>query len=260
LEEKIRKGVLLTREERFLAWLGAFLLIASIAMQFLAWCNITPPDTVAYSQYIVLVLLFAGISLASFLIGRKSKKFRLETQTVQKGRFYSSREELPKLLTFLSQAEQEIFVVGTTLHAIVGSNREMIRDFVKGGITVRLLFLDPKSKLLGMLSDCLVGDSDYSKTIPPSLETACSVKRELADIEKNRLDIRTYDTIPFYTMLMLDPNTGNGVVRIEPYFYKKGERARSSFEIYEKDQKEEFQKHRSGYDYLMRISKEYQCS
>lgn len=213
----------------------------------------------------------AGFLLACFIIsfvflarrglsGKKISKEDISEKGIYRGiRFYSSREELPSLGAFLSQAKQEVFVAGTTLHAIVGSNRETIRDLVKRGITVRLLFLDPKLKFLDKLGDCLVGESKYNEAIIVSLKTACSVKRELAEVEKNRLDIRTYDTLPFYTMLMIDPNTGDGTVRIEPYFYGKGERARSSFQISEKEQKDEFQKHLAGYKYLCKISNEYQC-
>jgi hypothetical protein len=254
-------GVLLTKLEKigwFVTIVAGILSIAQIIAPNIWILSLMPP-------------LVTGFLLASFIIsfvflarrglsGKKISNEDISEKGIYKGiRFYISREELPSLGAFLSQAKQEVFVAGTTLQAIVGSNRETIRDLVKRGVTVRLLFLDPKSKFLDKLSDCLVGESKYNKAIIVSLETACTVKRELAEVEKNRLDIRTYDTLPFYTMLMIDPNTGDGTVRIEPYFYGKGERARSSFQISEKAQKDEFQKHLAGYKYLCKVSNEYQC-
>ena len=96
-------------------------------------------------------------------------------------RFHRSREELETLKDFLSQAKQEVFIAGTTLHSVVGSNRPLVRDLVRKGITVRLLFLDPASEFPDALSDCLVGEADYSKAIIGSLQTACKIKRELAE-------------------------------------------------------------------------------
>jgi hypothetical protein len=172
-------------------------------------------------------------------------------------RFYPSREELPPLKIFLSEAEHEIVVVGVTLQTFASPSLDLTRKLIKRGRTIRFLLLDPDSRFVSAIEEVLYGGKGYQEAITASLESLNQLKNDLSNAEKDRLDIRTYDCLPLYGLMASDPNTENAQIRIEQFLYDKDARARPSFLILKRESEDEFQKYWEGYLFLRRRSKPY---
>jgi hypothetical protein len=231
---------------------------------FLSHLTATPFPTFDW----VIAIFAAGMIVGSIAYALSGifnlwRARKWSSQTAQKGvQFYRSRGELPPLKTFLLEAKQEIVFVGVTLQTVTGPYLDLTKKLIEKGRTIRFLLLDPKSRFVDDLEGVLYGGRGYKKTIIASLESLCQLKSDLTKVEINqdRLDIRTYDCLPLYSLVVLDPNTEDAKIRIEPFVYNKDAVARPSFLISKKESEAEFQKYWESYLFLRRRSKQYQCS
>lgn len=138
---------------------------------------------------------------------------------------YKNRSELGQAVTFqtlFKDVKREIFIGGTSLLSISTGSRELLREKVLSGITVKLLIIDPDSEIVDIITRQIGGNPTFKNEIKTSLLLLQKLQDEIEDTDpsaKGRLLVHTYKTIPSHSFIALDVEESSGfiIADIGPY-------------------------------------------
>lgn len=120
--------------------------------------------------------------------------------------------------------QHEIFIGGTSLLTISTSKRELIREKILQGVTVKLLLINPNSNLVDSISRQGRGKSTFVNEIKTSLLLLQKLQEDIEHAkvsgEKGQLLIHTYDTIPSHSFISLDADEAGGLIFVDMGFYQ----------------------------------------
>ena len=142
---------------------------------------------------------------------------------------YKNRSELAQATSFevlFENVKEEIFIGGSSLLSISTASRELIKNKVLNGITVRLLVMDPNSPVVELITRQGGGRHTFLNEIKTSLLLLQKLHQEIAIEEldanvpnKGELIVRSYETIPSHSFISIDAESSSGIIiaDIGPY-------------------------------------------
>jgi len=138
---------------------------------------------------------------------------------------YKNRSELGQAVTFqtlFKNVKREIFIGGTSLLSISTGSRELLREKVLSGITVKLLVIDPDSEIVDIITRQIGGNATFKNEIKTSLLLLQKLQGEIEEEDpstKGRLQVHTYKTIPSHSFIAVDVEESGGfiIADIGPY-------------------------------------------
>lgn len=139
---------------------------------------------------------------------------------------YKNRSELGHAHSFDSlfkNVKSEIFIGGSSLLSISTNSREILREKVLSGITVKLLLMDPHSKVADLIATQESGKHTFKNEIKTSLlllqRLQNEIESETTASKKGKLIIHTYDFIPSHSFIAVDAQESGGAIIVDmgPY-------------------------------------------
>ena len=142
---------------------------------------------------------------------------------------YKNRSELAQATSFevlFENVKGEIFIGGSSLLSISTASRELIKNKVLNGITVRLLVMDPNSPVVELITRQGGGRHTFLNEIKTSLLLLQKLHQEIAIEEldanvpnKGELIVHSYETIPSHSFISVDAESSSGIIiaDIGPY-------------------------------------------
>ena len=142
---------------------------------------------------------------------------------------YKNRSELAQATSFevlFEKVKEEIFIGGSSLLSISTASRELIKNKVLNGITVRLLVMDPNSTVVELITRQGGGRHTFLNEIKTSLLLLQKLHQEIAIEElnsnvpnKGELIVHSYETIPSHSFISIDAESSSGIIiaDIGPY-------------------------------------------
>jgi hypothetical protein len=284
---------MLTTEERIGLWFGISLLVVSVLFQIIQWYGITPIFLAPYASNLGLGFMFAFVVFAGFLVGRRTKKSQtmqgieitkhestkpsspryvesgtpiipkngepiiLTSQLLAGMDFYPSRKELQTqapIEDVIKSARSSVDLLGFTIESWSVGVRDTIRKSLKDGKRFRFIILSPAFKSMKEADD-LNQRINLQGRISESLRMLQTIKSELSDVERGRLDIRIHDLLPIHSIVATDAESENGVIYIEYYVYGTDSRSWVTLCISRKEQGALFGKYWQSYKYVWERSK-----
>lgn len=145
---------------------------------------------------------------------------------------YKNRSELASATSFdalFKKVKHEIFIGGTSLLSISTASRDLLREKVLSGVTVKLLLMDPQSPVVDLISRQAHGKSTFLNEIKTSILLLQTLQEELENIEspaKGRFLVHTYRFIPSHSFISLDVREPGGIIvaDIGPYLGRNFQR------------------------------------
>ncbi len=184
-----------------------------------------------------LLLSLIGVVSVGYEVFLRELTFREYKQALQEivnpdgvrlgiKRVFKNRSELGQSVSFeelFGKTNHEIFIGGTSLLSISTSSRELLKEKVLAGVTVRLLLMNPESPVVELITKQGGGKPTLLNEIKTSLLLLQKVYYEI-DTEpgyphRGKLIVHTYDTIPSHSFISLDRNEPHGLIiaDIGPY-------------------------------------------
>jgi hypothetical protein len=289
----LRKRAPLTIEERVLAWLGILLFVLSVSFQAMDWLSVTPAFLVPYITNVVYVFVLVGAVAISALVGRRTKKPQtvqgietirhkaaepaspryvesgtpiipkngepiiLTSQLLAGMDFYPSRKELQTqapIEDVIKGARSSVDLLGFTIESWSVGVRDTIRKALKDGKHFRFIILSPAFKSIKEADD-LNQRINLQGRISESLRMLQTIKSELSDVERGRLDIRIHDLLPIHSIVAIDAESERGVIYVEYYVYGTDSRSWVTLGISKKEQGALFDRFWQSYRYIWERSK-----
>lgn len=138
---------------------------------------------------------------------------------------YKNRSELAQATSFealFKNVRKEVFIGGSSLLSISTASRELIKDKVLSGVTVRLLVMDPNSPVVDLITKQGGGRHTLLNEIKTSLLLLQKLHQEIADTNistKGELIVHSYDIIPSHSFISVDAKSSSGLIvaDIGPY-------------------------------------------
>lgn len=138
---------------------------------------------------------------------------------------YKNRSELAQATSFeilFKNVRKEVFIGGSSLLSISTASRELIKEKVLSGITVRLLVMDPDSPVVELITKQGGGRHTFLNEIKTSLLLLQKLHHEILDDNtpnKGKLSVHCYETIPSHSFISIDAQSSSGVIiaDIGPY-------------------------------------------
>lgn len=168
------------------------------------------------------------------------------------------RNDLPRLADFLSQAKHQIDCVGISLESVSRGNYDTIKNALKRGVRIRLLIFDPQSQFIDDIEN-LVVSKNMREIIVGILGTLCRMKTELEPDKAERLEVKTYNVLPAFSMIAIDSDEELGIMHYDPYLAGTAQESRFIYEISKPKHKELFDTIFSTYRNLWNIGAEHTC-
>ncbi|UCD11078.1 MAG: hypothetical protein JSU88_10505 [Nitrospinaceae bacterium] len=140
--------------------------------------------------------------------------------------FYKNRSELGQASTFeqlFKKVNREIFIGGSSLLSISTASRELLKEKVRAGVTVRLLLMNPDSPVVELITKQGGGKATFLNEIKTSLLLLQKIYHEIEGegglLAAGKLIVHTYDIIPSHSFISLDPGDRGGMIiaDIGPY-------------------------------------------
>lgn len=145
-------------------------------------------------------------------------------------KFYRSlRREFP-LVDFLETAQNEIFMVGTTLYHLIERIKPMLITKSKY-CNVHILVLNPSRKNKALIDGVatLFGEEDaFSGELRKSCVRLLKIQDELRQLGGN-ISIRMHSSVPTVNLVMVDPDRPTGAIQVEILPYKGSANMRPGF-------------------------------
>ncbi|QPJ66620.1 MAG: hypothetical protein G3M78_14895 [Candidatus Nitrohelix vancouverensis] len=139
---------------------------------------------------------------------------------------YKNRSELGQATSFeklFKNVKKEIFIGGSSLLSISTSSRELLKEKILEGVDVKLLLMDPNSRVVDLIVKQGGGKPTFVNEIKTSLLLLQKLQMELDDLDgkprKGTLQVHTYEQIPSHSFISIDGNSSEGVIiaDIGPY-------------------------------------------
>jgi len=189
-------------------------------------------------------LLVIGIAMILTWLAKRNKK---EITVEPKGNTEKIRGKLEPIIVprkdaqlleeFLSTARVEVIFLGVTLEDVVRQHADTISRLLRESkIDMTFMVFNPDSPLLNTMKDAFAPNP--SEAVRATLGTLVELKKSLSDVEKQRLEIRICDLVPFNSMICIDAGTEDALMIVEQRLYKVAPRARPCAIITRREQKE----------------------
>jgi len=145
---------------------------------------------------------------------------------------YKNRSELGQNHTFerlFKKVKKEIFIGGTSLLSISTASRDLLREKAVNGIDIKLLLMDPESKVVEMITRQGSGRATFANEIKTSLLLLQKLQEEIEEThskKKGKFLVHTYDIIPSHSFISLDEAEPGGfmIIDIGPYLGRNDQR------------------------------------
>ncbi len=139
--------------------------------------------------------------------------------------FYKNRSELGQASSFeqlFRGVKREIFIGGSSLLSISTASRELLKEKVREGVTVKLLLMNPDSPVVELITKQGSGKATFLNEIKTSLLLLQKVQHELESgggEPSGKLLVHTYDIIPSHSFISIDQGDRGGIIiaDIGPY-------------------------------------------
>lgn len=200
-------------------------------------------------QIFAAIIGIIGLSLIiwDFLRQRQAK-------TTIKGVQVRSREDIP-LHDLLDGVKKSLTVIAVECNLFWEEQRNRISKMIEEkDIDFKFLLLDPESDLHKLQTHKII-DSNPER-IKDSLRKFQEIKNSLSESDKEKLEIRTYNLPPLYTMIVIDENSEDAKIQVEPYIHMAEIRDKIVFIIPKKESKI-FNSYRTSYRYILKNSEHY---
>jgi hypothetical protein len=171
--------------------------------------------------------------------------------------FYPSRKELQTqapIEDVIKGARSSVDLLGFTIESWSVGVRDAIRKSLKDGKHFRFILLSPASKSIKEADD-LNQRINLQGRISESLRMLQTIKSELPDVERGRLDIRIHDLLPIHSIVAIDAESESGVIYVEYYMYGTDSRSWVTLSISKKEQGALFDRYWQSYKYVWERSK-----
>jgi RNase P subunit RPR2 len=176
--------------------------------------------------------------------------------------FFNSREEMRRkypLNDFLSQTKTRLVILGGSLEGIALPAKNTIEGILEQNRHIEFLLLDPVWTSSAQLSEA-IAFGNLEDGINRSLKILCGIQRELGASKKNRCEIRTYQFHPTHSGIVIDPDSPEAVMLVEPYPYYMDANSKPVIVIHKEGNGVLFEKWWHSFDYVSNHSKEHICS
>lgn len=141
-----------------------------------------------------------------------------------------ARPEIAEKANFIRNANKEIIQIGVSLRSFISyfeqrpsyEFRDIVANLIKRGIRFRNFILDPNCPLAKEYSyyvDEKLRKDELSKRCESSIKKLKEIGKEFDEVKKGAFEIFTYDNIPRFFMLCVDPEEENGKMMISFYIY-----------------------------------------
>ena len=139
---------------------------------------------------------------------------------------FKNRSELGRNISFdklFKNVKKEIFIGGSSLLSIATNSRDLLKEKVLSGTTVKLLLMDPGSPVVEMISRQAGAKATFKDEIRTSLLLLHKLKEEIEhDSDSSRsgeLIVHTYNMIPSHSFIAIDSGEPSGMIvaDIGPY-------------------------------------------
>ncbi len=145
---------------------------------------------------------------------------------------YKNRAELGQAHSFdklFKNVKHEIFIGGTSLLSISTGSRDLLREKVLNGITVKLLIMDPDSEVTQLIIQQGGGKPTFINEIKTSILLLQKLQEEIEDFSstnKGKFLIHTYKSIPSHSFISMDVMEPGGLIiaDIGPYLGRNHQR------------------------------------
>lgn len=204
---------------------------------YMAADHFIPPDSIWLHPAKEFSLLIALIGIASFgyevflreLTFREYKEALQEILNPDAVRLgivgiYKNRSELGQATSFESlfkKVRREIFIGGSSLLSISTASRELLKEKVLNGVSVKLLLMDPNSPVVELITKQGGGKNTFLNEIKTSLLLLQKVADEIEEVQgpSGKLIVHTYDVIPSHSFISVDSGDAGGIIvaDIGPY-------------------------------------------
>lgn len=144
--------------------------------------------------------------------------------------FYSSRADYvryrkaDKLGDYLGFANHQVYLIGLwiansiEIDGVINDIKNLLNK--KPTLKINIALIDPNSQIISSIANYLDIEVKEAKTrVTLSLNKLIKLKTSLDKSLKNRLEIRTYQTLPSFATILLDPDTDNCRVQIDFKIY-----------------------------------------
>lgn len=169
---------------------------------------------------------------------------------------YENSDELPKFKELMTSATETVDMSGLSFTLMILQHFNVIKKALKKGRKFTFLILDVDSKEVDKYSQTFENAKDLKNHINSTLEILCELKKELKD--KNNLTIKTYELFRKYSIIIIDKDTENALVKIEQYNFDNPNTRRNKI-AYKVDNPEFYGSSWIEYNELLEKSKNYVC-
>ena len=170
---------------------------------------------------------------------------------------YPSRKELQAQVPIediIKSARSSVDLLGFTAESWAVGLKDTIRKSLKDGKHFRFIILSPAFKAMKEADDLNQG-TNLRWRISESLRMLQTIKSELSDVERGRLDIRIHDLLPIHSIVAIDAESESGVIHVEYYVYGADCRSWVTLSISKKEQGALFDRYWQSYKYVWERSK-----
>ena len=167
---------------------------------------------------------------------------------------YENSDKLPKFKE--TSATETVDMSGLSFTLMILQHFNVIKKALKKGRKFTFLILDVDSKEVDKYSQTFENAKDLKNHINSTLEILCKLKKELKD--KNNLTIKTYELFQKYSIIIIDKDTENALVKIEQYNFDNPNTRRNKI-AYKVDNPEFYGSSWIKYNELLEKSKNYFC-
>jgi hypothetical protein len=193
--------------------------------------------------------------LTVLLYGRIQDRRRLESQLHGLKEFHANRATVPSLQETLSDAQDEIILIGVALTSVLHTQRALLENLARKGRKIKIAVWQPPSDdlhraiLLEKLED-LTDVPDLERNLPSNIERYKHWFSSLDMGARSNIEIRGYSAFPTMSIILVDKDRPKSFAHVEPIMYKSPPEELASFRFGPHDSPGLFQALRRRYTVL----------
>jgi len=170
--------------------------------------------------------------------------------------FFKIRNQLSPIDDLIAESHKEIWISGPTLNTVFAL-KHLLRDKLKQGCNIRILFPDPDSDRIRVTAEYFDSGSDWiANMIKTNLKGLATSLGSTSGVGK--VEIRLIDMVFPTGYIIIDPGSPNGRMRVQFYLYHVSSSKRPLFELSKKDDEFWFFTYLNQYEAAWSKSKEYE--
>jgi len=193
--------------------------------------------------------------LTVLLYGRIQDRRQLDGQLLGIKEFHANRATIPTLQDTLSDAQDEIILIGVALTSVLHTQRALLENLARKGRKIKIAVWQPPSDelhravLLEKLED-LTDVPDLERNLPSNIERYKHWFSSLDLSARSNIEIKGYSAFPTLSIILVDKDRPKGFAHVEPILYKAPPEEQPSFRLGPHDSPTLFQALRRRYTLL----------